>query len=443
MDKTNEQFNVPLLRIDTKSKEANVVPKLYQDLINKSKQLNNIEGALYLAAETMPFEVVSENYKYVSYDKDGKNLVKSLITKPIIYNHEDGSEGGGLFGGDPVGKPEIAGRILASQVHTGAAGTNSIFTGQMITDKDAIDRIMSMLDYNQSISFFPKGYICDVCGLDAYDENCNHRVGAILEGKQAKSSKKDGRVVWKAIPEYAAELSFVLIPAYRDASIKAYEQNSIGNNRNTMLSYSSYTPKSSIVVPESAALQNLNGSPLDTNSKIKENSDIIKNKNKEEDNMDEKVLEQLTNALSDISKHLEKNTKVLEGLTPKPNGDADKNSASSDTNSVLISTELTAIKNAITKIGDGINSLIEGQTKAEESATSLKDEFAKVIAGFTSEDKSDEQKKAEEEASKKAEEEAKAKAAAETDKNGKDNEDNEKSTIERKLNVGSFFKKPF
>lgn len=182
----------------------------------------NKAGALYIASEVMPFDLPSENYKRVNYDSEAKRFLKTFTSPqpiPVIYNHNDGLEPLSSFSG----KPEVAGRVLSVAVAEGIFKVPSIFAGQMIVNKESIERIQDMIDYTQSISYMPKGYICEECGSDGTSEDCPHYPGQVIKDKNGK----ERRVVFTVIPNYAAELSFVLVPAYRNARVVAMEQNSI------------------------------------------------------------------------------------------------------------------------------------------------------------------------------------------------------------------------
>lgn len=202
---------------------------LYNRLIAEAKNVKNIPGALYLATEAMPFDSLSGNFKRTPYNNQSKAFAATATSpyfKPILYSHEDGT---GFFGGT---RPNIVGRVLSQAIADNGRGGKSIFTGQVITDKEAIERVNSFIDYSQSISFYPQGYTCDVCGEDpmkgcGMDESANRCFNLGKEITVEKSKKKT-RVTWSVIPNYIAEISFVAIPAYQDAMVLSMEQNSLG-----------------------------------------------------------------------------------------------------------------------------------------------------------------------------------------------------------------------
>lgn len=215
------------LNMDTNAAEAEKAPPLYGKLIAKAKSVRNIPGALYIASEVMAFDTPSENYKTVYWDNDAKNFMKTFVDPqpiPLLYNHADGLDSGGMFGPGPSDvPPNVAGRVLAYDAAPGMFGTKSAFAGQVVTNKDTIERIYNLMDYTQSISIMPKGYICEVCNDNAMSDDCPHYPGQIIADPNKKGKEK--RVTWKLIPKYAVEYSFVLVPGYRNARIVAMEQN--------------------------------------------------------------------------------------------------------------------------------------------------------------------------------------------------------------------------
>lgn len=228
---TSEVFKTSVMRVDANAAGEPVAggqqtPPLYTNLIKKCKSMYDIPGALYIASEVMAFDIPSENYKTVYYDNDAKKFMKTFVDPqpiPLLYNHADGLGSGSMFG-DPQDDtpPNVAGRVLSYGVAPGMFGTQSAFAGQVITNKDTIDRVYNLMDYTQSISIMPKGYVCEVCNTDAYSEDCPH-----MPGQTVTDGKKEKKVVWKLIPNYAAEFSFVLVPGYRNARIVAMEQNGL------------------------------------------------------------------------------------------------------------------------------------------------------------------------------------------------------------------------
>lgn len=235
-----ELFSAPIIRFDSNAADGSSanIPSVYQKVINDAKKYMNKAGALYIASEVMPFDLPSGNYKRVKYDSEAKKFLKTFTSPqpiPVIYNHNDGT--------DPFfvmeGKPDIAGRVLSVAIAEGIFKVPSIFAGQMIVNKESIERIQDMIDYTQSISYMPKGYICEECGLDGTSEECPHYPGQVIKDKNGK----ERRVVFTAIPDYAAELSFVLVPGYRNARVVAMEQNSVGGAPITSLKALSFYNK--------------------------------------------------------------------------------------------------------------------------------------------------------------------------------------------------------
>jgi galactitol-specific phosphotransferase system IIB component len=218
-----EIISTPLFKVDSNAAAGEAAPNLYKKLISDAKKVYNIPGALYIASEVMAFDIPSENYKTVYMDNDAKKFMKTFTAPqpiPLLYNHADQTDN--FFGssGEP---PRVAGRVLSQAVAPGMFNTPSAFAGEVVTDPETIDRIYNLMDYTQSISIMPKQYICEVCGIDATSEDCPHMPGQ----KIVNDKGKETRVVWKLIPNYAVEFSFVLVPGYRNARIVAMEQNGL------------------------------------------------------------------------------------------------------------------------------------------------------------------------------------------------------------------------
>lgn len=220
-----ELFSAPIIKFDSNAADGGAAnaPAVYQKVINDAKKYMNKAGALYIASEVMPFDLPSENFKRVKYDAEAKKFLKTFTSPqpiPVIYNHNDGTDPWVVMDD----KPDVAGRVLSATIAEGIFKVPSVFAGQMIVNKESIERIQDMVDYTQSISYMPKGYICEECGIDGTSDDCPHYPGQVIKDKNGK----ERRVIFTSIPNYAAELSFVLVPGYRNARVVAMEQNSAG-----------------------------------------------------------------------------------------------------------------------------------------------------------------------------------------------------------------------
>ena len=245
--------------------------KFYDNLIKKAKELKDVPGALYVVSEALPFDEVNYNHKRVPFDKKLSQVLGNSCTnpmpKPIIYNHEDG-------GWSPEA-PNVVGKIFSWGIQDNGRGSKSLYNAQCITDKNTIERIYTLTDYSQSITYYADTYVCDLCGAVHPQTICDHYPGDIIEdGKETSAQKPPRRVTFSLHANRVSEQSFVLKPAYDNVMLLAYEQNSSGNSGKGGIGRAvmEYSNKKSIVVPE---LENLNGDKLENSNSIQENNDII------------------------------------------------------------------------------------------------------------------------------------------------------------------------
>lgn len=354
-----ESISVPIIRFDANASESIVAkaPPVYQKVINDAKKYMNMAGALYIASEVMPFDIPSENYKRVKYDAEAKKFLKTFTNPqpiPVIYNHNDGT--------DPwmsmEGKPDVAGRVLSNAVADGVYGVPTVFCGQMITDKESIERIQSMIDYTQSISYMPKGYICEECGMDGNSDDCAHYPGQIIKDKNGK----ERRVIFTTIPNYAAELSFVLVPGYRNARVVAMEQNNAGGVPITGVKAISYYNKkvqevvnfdNKEVVQEISTAETINEN-LDTNK----THDTINNEFGIQEGPEmEKLLEAFSNLATQIAEQNKLSSEVLATLKSKET-------------STVVATETAATQTTETTVATQTTEKVENSTSEDMKALS-------------------------------------------------------------------------
>ena len=263
----NNKYYLPVMPQE-KTKDKSSGNSFYDSLLNKAKKLRNVAGALYIVAESLPFDVVNLNYKKVPYNsKTSKELGATSIipyARPIIYNHSDGSHS------DEA--PNIVGRMLAWGIQDNGRGTKSLYTAQAIIDKNTIERINNLLDYTQSITYRANTYVCDLCGALHPQTICDHYPGDIIEDGSQGEPK---RVTFSMHANRIMEQSFVLKPAYDDTVIVAQEQNSVNGGKGKFgQAIIEYNNKVAIVVPDTK-LKDLNGKTLDTTNNSQENNDII------------------------------------------------------------------------------------------------------------------------------------------------------------------------
>lgn len=218
----------------SKAKSSNL-STLQRALIDQAKKVHNVRGALYICSEVMVFNEPSRHYKTVYYDSEGQRFVKTLVEPvpiPVLHNHIDGTSESHTVMADG-GKIKGAGRVLTVAADKNDAGQTALFAGQVIFDKETIDRIMSLTDYSQSISIRPKSYFCEECKINALSDECPHMPGDIID----PGTPKERFVYWKLVPDFAVEFSFVFAPAYPTARVLSVEQNSIASRNGNMLCY--------------------------------------------------------------------------------------------------------------------------------------------------------------------------------------------------------------
>lgn len=283
--------------------------QLHARLISEAKKVKDLPGALYLATEAMPFDVMSGNYKRTPYNNQSNAFARTAIQpyyKPILYSHDDGS--GGMF--MPGMKPNIVGRVFSVAVADNGRGGKSIFTGQVITDKESIDRVNSFIDYSQSIAFYPQSYTCDVCGEDPMKgcglESDVSRCYNLGKEVSTDKSKKKTLVTWSVIPSNIAEISFVAIPAYPDAQVLGIEQNSIGQHlvapnvrQGALETFFQYKKKEGFIAVGDIPTGKENNNQTDSEKPpVSENSGTIGSEgNQEQDDMELKELAEKFEAL--------------------------------------------------------------------------------------------------------------------------------------------------
>lgn len=377
---------------------------LHARLIAEAKKVRDLPGALYLATEAMPFDVLSGNFKRTPYNSQSKAFAQTAITpyyRPILYSHDDGS--GGMF--MPGMKPVIAGRVLSSIINDNGRGGKSIFTGQVITDKDSIERVNSFIDYSQSISFYPQAYTCDVCGADpmkgcGLEEDAQRCYNLGKEVNETGNKKRKVRVTWSVLPSYIAEISFVATPAYQDAMVLGIEQNSLGQGLVSpgglggLTAFYNYVKKEGFVtvgdIPTKANQTTSEKTPPEQNS-----GTIGSESNQEQDEMELKELkEQLDAFKKEFTSSLEAfdvNMKALAAKVEaslKPAGAADTNAAggtatgtesgseqnAAGAQTVPAKTELV-IPEAFQKV---LNEINENTKKANEQYTALAEKVDKL-----------------------------------------------------------------
>lgn len=132
-------------------------------------------------------------------------LSKMFVGKTIISDH------------NPSAKNQCA-RIYDTSVETDGAVTRLIakcYTVQTDTTKDFISMLSAGIMKEVSVSCKLKSIICSVCGQDNVKSYCKHIGGRDYGDKQCHFILED--------PEDAFEVSFVAVPAQKDAGvIKSY-----------------------------------------------------------------------------------------------------------------------------------------------------------------------------------------------------------------------------
>lgn len=232
-------------------------PGIFQQLIDMAKARRDVKGALYIGAVTVPLDVLNSNCIIVPKSNVTPEFMSSLTDDiiPVIYNHAFEDDGSGLYYEPNDKPPRVLGRVYSAMI--GSVGhANRLFdaicTGQIITDAEAIDRIQSMTDFTQSITWGSPERCCSICGEDIYKSSCPHIPGRMYpvetndddgdEGPEAGGpAHRGGQPAAPAAPDPEAEQvlcyeihkptrafenSFVLLPAYRECTVKAVEKNS-------------------------------------------------------------------------------------------------------------------------------------------------------------------------------------------------------------------------
>jgi len=221
-------FSTPVFGI----RNAQDADPLFQSLVKSAKKQLNVPGALYIAAITIPLGKPNARFIAVESESVTKQFLKSFIEPypiPILYNHADSA--GGMFEEPPSNPPRIYGRVLSVSTgtikHSGKT-MEVLATGQIITDEEAKCRIESMTDFSQSISWLAESKKCSICSEPP--GYCDHRPGRVEEILNDKGEVKGEKLALELhVPKRAIENSFVLIPAYEDAMLKAIERNSLVN----------------------------------------------------------------------------------------------------------------------------------------------------------------------------------------------------------------------
>lgn len=150
--------------------------------------------------------------------------------KPVLLNHKSVS---GLFGGEPC---DPIGRVNAYRYRTfvnnkedenlvveGGTGVTQLVS--IITDQDAVDKVMDKRYLTTSVGFVTNALICTVCNSDwAADQRCEHVPNQVYKVENCQDAAKRSIVCYLRAGDIEyQEWSFVNIPASKKASITSHK----------------------------------------------------------------------------------------------------------------------------------------------------------------------------------------------------------------------------
>jgi len=168
--------------------------------------------------------------------------------RPILIHH---ASGGGMFGPDPV---DPKGRVTEAKFTAlrkgrsfendfkrpdrGGKGSGFIITEAMITDPDAIQKVLDGRYLTVSSSQTTDSMICSICGQDWFHDMCDHQPGHTYEVEVGKGkSKKTQEYFCYGVAGSLSyqELSFVNVPAQVNAQVLGVlEQDETKDSLNLM-----------------------------------------------------------------------------------------------------------------------------------------------------------------------------------------------------------------
>lgn len=152
--------------------------------------------------------------------------------RPILTHHASGGSMLGPPPDDPKGRVESAvftqlrkGRGFENDFKrpdVGGKGSGFITVEAMITDPDAVQKILDGRYLTVSSGQSTTSMVCSICGTDWFDDYCEHRPGRDYE-IETGSGKRKKKVTYNcygiAGPLTYRELSFVNVPAQANAQV--------------------------------------------------------------------------------------------------------------------------------------------------------------------------------------------------------------------------------
>lgn len=372
-------------------------PGIFQQLIDSAKARLDAKGALYIAAVTVPLDVMNSNCIIVPQKNITPEFMSSLTDDliPVIYNHAFSDDGSGLYYEPNNKPPRILGRVYAAMIGSvGHAGRsfNAICTAQIITDAEAIERIQSMTDFTQSITWGSPDRICSICNEDVYKGPCPHVPGRMysLDAEDGEDSPQqqpstppestgEEELCYEIhTPQRAYENSFVMMPAYRECTVKAVEKNS--TSMRVPHGIFQYNAKTQIVKPAVAPTP---GTSAPTSSHV-----ILDTHNETETELSPMELQDIATMVENVSKTLE--TIKTEVSALKTNGVQAPATASAPAAAPAAAPAPTAAPEGaltVSQVKDVVtesNTAVVNELKAvSEKITNSLGEMTKVLSGLT------------------------------------------------------------
>lgn len=336
MGASQESFKTPVMG----AKDAEKADPVYKQLIDLSKKRIEIPGALYIASVTIPLEKPNANHIVVGPSDISQNFLDSFVQPypiPILHGHLETSEG--PF---DTGRPaQVYGRVTAAMVDSVKAGNRrmkAVVTGQVITEQNTIERIMSMTDYTQSITWLAEAKNCTICNAAApFCEHIRGNVYPVLD-KNGDPTGKEELALERHRPKRAIEESFVLVPAYEDAMIKAIEKNSVGadphlvddNVPQALFAYSKKVTSNGVDLPKDP----LKAEKTEEGSQSEENNVTMENNNPAFEGIEmnkEELQELFASSMEPVMKKLGSLEERINSIESSKKGDEGKDTKNSET----------------------------------------------------------------------------------------------------------------
>jgi len=205
----------------------------------------NVEGLSVSILATNSGSLVNNRVYKGIHMMDAVSTWYKPYPRPILTHHADGA---GMFGPpaeDPKGRVTSAaftqlkkGKSFENDYKRpieGGMGSGFITVEALITDPDAIQKILDGRYLTVSSSQTTNSMTCSICGNDWFQDECEHWPGRTFEIEVGKGKKKETKEFFCygiAGPLVYRELSFVNVPAQVNAKVIGVLEKDAQDNMN-------------------------------------------------------------------------------------------------------------------------------------------------------------------------------------------------------------------